>query len=106
MTITSNILHNEQDELLSALGIKTTDATERQAIASELVDHFQELILETVIQNLTDDQAINFRKGLTSKDPESAIADIAAGVPGLAQKIDQAVEAELAVVRSAYQSLN
>ena len=107
MSTTNDIINNDQEQLLKAIGVTVTDPAERQAIAADLVTHFQELILETVIQRLSAEQAEAFRQAVASQgDPSEAIEKITAAIPGLAADIELAVDKELVVIRGAYESVS
>jgi len=72
-----------------------------------LVDHFNKVIIETMILNLSDDQLKEFEK-VVKENPqelEQKVAEMAANVPGLMGEIEKAVQEEILALKLAKESI-
>jgi hypothetical protein len=104
LTKTQQILSNDVDALFVELGLTSLSEEEKLDSMEDLIEHFNQIIIETVIINLNDNQLKEFRAAMDEEDEYSVqekIIDITSRVPGLAEKIEQAVEHELTVLKAA-----
>lgn len=102
MTKTQSILSRDSEAILGELGIKNLNDKDAAEVLDALLDHFHKVIIETVILNLSEREIEKFKSALLGKNLEEEIMAITAGIPGLAQKIEAAVENEITILRAAY----
>jgi hypothetical protein len=96
------------DAVFKELGLNNLSPEEKQEVQTEMMKHFNDIILQTVVDNLSDSQIAEFQEALQETDAalmQEKIADITSRVPGLNSKIELAVQQELAHLKSAYQQV-
>lgn len=108
MNALEKLLGPDADALLAELGIGKMPEQDKELVIAELADHFMDLITETTLHNLNDEQLKEFKLAmqLPSSERDEKITQITSGVLGLADKIHQAIENELKVIKSARAQLN
>jgi hypothetical protein len=92
------------EPLLVELGYGNAPEADKPTLLQQLQDHFYELLLEVVIENLPEDQLEAFEAATKLEDAtarDEAIVAITAKVPGLLQKMDEAITREIAVIKTA-----
>lgn len=108
MNLTQKVFKQDIDALLNEIGVKDLPESEKAEVIAKMLEHFDKLILETVVENLSDEQIGEFNQALDLASPgmEQEIIAITARVPGLAQKIEAAVRQEIIVLKSAKSQLD
>lgn len=108
MKLTQTLYNQDLDALLSEIGVKGLLEPEKSEVAAKMLEHFDRLILETVVDNLSDEQIAEFNQALDLVSPqmEQKIIAITSRVPGLAQKIESAVQQEIIVLKGAKSQLD
>ncbi|KKS82657.1 MAG: hypothetical protein UV58_C0007G0006 [Candidatus Wolfebacteria bacterium GW2011_GWC1_43_10] len=101
MAKTQIILDKNPEIILEELGIKNLSPEEEKEVINTVLEHFNKVIIETVILNLDDNQVDRFKAALERNNFEEEITKITAAVPGLADKIEKAVEDEFALLKKA-----
>ena len=101
-----HLLNHDTDAVLSALGAENLSETEKASIMEQMLGHFSNIIIDTAVAELNDEQIKEFQTALGQPDAEEAIAKITAQVPGLYQKIESAVEQEFLSLRAAKNNLS
>lgn len=98
----------DPDVLLKELGIGDMPEEDKEEVLSTLMAYMQNVIFETVVSNLSDEQLREFKESVDKQpeDLEEKIMKITANVPGLSEKIEQAVASELASFKAARAHLN
>lgn len=82
--------------LIEALGIINLPPAEQKEILEKVDKRLEDVILRVVAENLSDEDAKKAREILSAGvDIENEIAEITAGVPGLAEKMERAVAEEI-----------
>lgn len=101
------LLLQNLNQILNDLNVKGLDDREKQEVANQLIEHFNRLIMETIVANLNDQQIAEFNQALDESDDkmQEKITAITAQVPGLAKKIETAVENEVALLKAAKQKV-
>lgn len=73
----------------------------------ELEKHLENIVMEIVMSNLTSEQLAVLKKA--EKEGEAAfmekIQEVSANIPGLAEKIEQAIAHELETLKKAHEAL-
>ncbi|MDO8537013.1 MAG: hypothetical protein Q7R94_02090 [bacterium] len=101
MTKTQSILDRDSEIILGELGLGNMPEKDRGEVIEALLDHFNKVIIETAVSSLNDKNLEEFKAALGSSDFEEKIVAIMARVPGLAEKIEEAVNNEFLVLRAA-----
>ncbi|MBI4087721.1 MAG: hypothetical protein HY434_02745 [Candidatus Liptonbacteria bacterium] len=101
MTKTNLIFSRDTEFLLKELGIGDLPDKDKKEVLDALFDHFNKVIIETAILNLDDEGVKKFKAALRGRHAEDEIASLCAGVPGLAEKIEEAVENEFQLIKAA-----
>ncbi len=98
-----NNLHINPRELLAALDINVSNEDKAETVKA-LVSHFDNLITEVTISQLTEQQAEDYQDALKLPSPqkEEKISYITSQVPGLLKTIDEAIEQELKIIHDSY----
>jgi len=104
MNKTQDILEKNSKVILEELGVKNLSPEEEKEVLGAVMDHFYKVILEEVILSLSDEQIEKFKASLGKENFEEEITKITASVPGLADKIERAVENEFAVLKEGYKN--
>lgn len=82
--------------LIKALGITDLPPAEQKEILEKVDKRLEDVVLRVVVENLTDEEVKKAREVLASGiDIENEIAEITAGVPMLAEKMERAVAEEI-----------
>lgn len=82
--------------LIEALGIMDLPAAEQKEILEKVDKRLEDVLLRVVVENLSDEEAKKAREVLSAGvNIEDEIAEITAGVPGLAEKMERAVAEEI-----------
>jgi hypothetical protein len=101
---------NFQKEFLNSLGINTESlsAEEQSDIFGMINDQLQNVVMETTLENMSPEQTERFKKALDDggENIEAEMESISSEIPGLQQKIEQAVAAELDTIKAARAQLN
>ncbi len=107
MSIINEHFQPDPAKLLQYLGLNNLPEEDKEEVVTELTNHFTEIITETMLQNLSDDQAqrLDSVLDLASPEREEKISDIASAIPGLRIKIDQAITDELGIIKNAYEQI-
>ncbi len=94
--------NTSSEKFLEILGIKPGSEKEKGEILAELTEHFDALILETVVDNLDQKLLAEFKK-VHEESPDKLelwLQERASQIPGLASLIDRAISAEIEAIRS------
>ena len=98
---TELIFSADAEALFKELGLTDLREEEKKEVLVVLLDHFNKVILESTILNLYAEDVEKFRSALKSNKLEEEITSLSASVPGLAGKIEEAVENEFQVIKAA-----
>ena len=84
-------------KLLSELGVPDRDPK----VAEELEDHFSKVILEVLVRRMPDDKVSELKQKFETDSADLAdfTAEIAAGIPGLADELEAALLREYEVLK-------
>lgn len=85
-------------EVLTAPGYQSLSADDQAAIKTKLTGHFQNMIMETMINRLSEDQVAELERA-AADDPDKLTETterIAATIPGLAIDIEERLKREAA----------
>ncbi|GEM_PF-5873854 len=96
-----HILHRHTDAVLLALGVGNLSSHEKVEIMEQIYEHFNKIIIDVAVAELNDEQIKEFSSALNESDAEERITTITAHIPGLMGKIEEAVEQEFFIIRSA-----
>lgn len=102
----NQILSHDVDAVLSAIGAENLSENEKAEIMEQVCEHFSKIIIDAAVAELNDEQIKEFHSALDAADAEERITEIAARVPGLLSKIEEAVEQEFEILRSAKYKLS
>ena len=93
--------------IIQELQLSSLSPDEQQEILTMIRSHMEDLILETTLANLTDDQ-LKTMSAEISKDnfDEEKIMRLAAGVPHLQEKLETALGQEWEIIKSNYQKIS
>lgn len=105
MTKTESILSRDNKTILEELGIAGLSENDEKEVVEKLLDHFNKVIIETAVLSLNEKEIADFRAALEAKNPEEEISAITAKIPGLADKIEEAVRNEFLVLKTANEKL-
>ncbi len=82
--------------LIQTLGIGSLPEAEQRAILEKVDRRLEQVVMRVLVENCSDDEARDMQDILKQeKNLEDAIAEIALGVPRLAEKIEFAVAQEI-----------
>lgn len=101
MVKTELIFSADTESLFKELGLTDLEEKEKKEILGAILDHFNKIIIETAILNLDGENLKKFENALKGNNLEEEITSICAGVPGLAGKIEEAVEKEFQLIKAA-----
>lgn len=104
----NNLLEQNIDKVFAEIGVGDMPEADREEATVELVNHFSNVIMETIITSLNETQVEEFKQALTL-DPEKRdekITELTSLVPDLSDKIEEAVQRELEVIKAARAELN
>lgn len=102
----NHILSRDVRAVLSAIGAENLSEKEKTEIMDQISEHFNKIIIDTAVAELNDEQIKEFHLALDAVDAEERITEIAARVPGLLAKIEEAVEQEFEALRFAKDKLS
>ena len=93
---------NDTSKLIQALGIEHASLEEQAGIIEKVDKRLQEVVVKTLVENLSEQEAKKMRKLLAETDMsiEDEVAKIAATIPRLAEKIERAVAEEIGRLRA------
>lgn len=92
--------HTNPDEFLKDLNLADLSREEKEKTLAMLEERFNTVILNVVLSRLTPEEFEAFKQALHSEDREVKIAEITAGVPGLAQDIEARVLEEYRLIKA------
>ena len=99
---TSQLIYSKDAEaLFRELKLANFTGAEKEEVLEALIAHFQKVILEVVVLSLDADEIEKFKAALESDDAEEKITALCARIPGLAEKIEDAVGKEFQVIKAA-----
>lgn len=101
MKKTDLIFSSDAEALFRELGLKDLSEKDKKELLDALLDHFNKVIIETAILNLDEEGVRKFRSALGSRRLEEEVASLCASIPGLADKIEEAVENEFQIIKAA-----
>lgn len=91
----------KDSNLIETLGIGLLPEADRAAILQKVERRLEEVIMRVLVENLSGDEARKMSGILNEgKDIEEKMAEIAAGVPRLAEKMEDAVTDEIERLRA------
>jgi uncharacterized Rossmann fold enzyme len=91
-----------EQKLLADFGLQNVADEEKARILNSLSERFNDLIMIALINNLNEEQKQRFLAAVKNPDQKSMeekVEDIASEVPGLAQKIEQALAEEYEILK-------
>ena len=100
MSTLEPILKKDHEELLRELGITGLSPQEKIEVGDAMIDHFIKVIIETAALQMDDEQLSLFRDALTSDATEEIVAEITAHIPGLAEKLEEVIGEEIALLKA------
>ena len=103
------IIKDRINNMLAELGVKASSEEERLELADQLMAHFNKIVIETMIVSLDDGQTAKFKQYMENDSDEELdahITQLAAEIPGLQFKIDEAIQAEFDNLKAAKQVLD
>ncbi len=103
------IIKDRIKNMLSELGMSAGSDAEQQEMNDQLMDHFNKIIIETMIVSLNDDQIKRFKEYMdndTDEQLDEHMTQLAAEVPGLQFKLEEAISNEFDSLKSAKQVLD
>ena len=104
----NNLLEQNLDKVFTEIGVGEMPEADKEEATVELVNHFSNVIMETILTNLNEQQVSEFKAALEleSAARDEKIAEITSLVPDLSDKIEEAVQRELEVIKAARAELN
>lgn len=97
----SNYIETSVKGVLDSPGYLTLGGDEREKLTESLKEHFGDMILETFMNRLTDDQAKEVQNNLSNPSIlEEKFAEYAAQIPELAQDIEDRLGREAEMLKS------
>lgn len=94
-------LESQVSEVLSAPGLQTLTAQQKEEYATKLRTHFQDLVIDTLLNRLEDDKLKEIEE-LSKNNPqllEEKFQEYAAMVPGLAEDIEIRLKQEVSALK-------
>ena len=90
-----------KNQLSEALGLENLPEAERTEILAKVDRRLEEVLIAVLVANISDEDALKIQKALREEgaDLEEIVAQIASRVPGLAIKIENAIEEEIMRLR-------
>lgn len=96
----------QEDYIIQELELTALTPEEQQEITLSIREHLNDLLLETTIANMSDSQIKMFKKELEKdKVDESVIMQLTAGIPGIKDKIEEALHTEWEIIKTSYQKI-
>lgn len=97
------MIKDQIDKILTELNINGLAEDEKLEVVAQLTDHFNKIVLETVLANLNDTQLQEFKEIVDSNDPDKideGISLLVAKIPAIDLKLEEAVNAEIAHIKA------
>jgi regulator of sigma D len=92
------------DKVLEELSLNNLQGDERYDVVAQLVDHFNGIIIDTVMTNLDIEQLKRFKELVESDDDkklDEGISNLVAEIPEIHFKIERAIDTEMQNLKSA-----
>jgi hypothetical protein len=92
------------DKILVELSLNNLQGDERYEAVAQLADHFNGIIIDTVMTNLDIEQLKRFKELVESDDDEKldeGISNLVAEIPEIHFKIERAIDTEMQNLKSA-----
>lgn len=92
------------DKILEELALTNLEGDDRYEVVAQLVDHFNGVIIDTVMVNLDVEQLKRFKELVESDDDEKldeGISNLVAEIPEIHFKIERAIDTEMQNLKSA-----
>lgn len=97
----SNYIETSVKKVLDSPGYLTLRGDERDKLEKSLSEHFENMILETFMNRLTDNQVKEVQNTLSNPSIlEEKFTEYAAQIPGLAQDIEDRLGREAEALKS------
>jgi len=93
-------LQSTADALLHELKLGHLQGKKRKAILDSIVDHFNKVIIVTLLSALSEEKFERFQKALKSTDFEGEIEKISAEVPGIGSIVESRIEQEYKLMKA------
>lgn len=96
----------KQDYIINELELAHLPDEEKGKIIASIRSHLENVLIETVIMNLSPEQLESMKKELLKENfNENEIMRITSGIPGIQNKIEEAMEAEWDLIKTSYQKI-
>ena len=89
------------NQLFSELHLDNLPLKKKQKILSKVVDHFNKVVILTVLGRLTDAQFEDFKKAANSENADAQILIFAGQIPGLYEAIEYKLTTEYKIMKAA-----
>lgn len=92
------------NKVLAELNVNDLSEDDKYVVMAQLTEHFNKIIIETVLNNLNDEQLKEFKDMVDLEDPEKmdeGIALIVAKIPAINFKIEEALNEEISHIKAA-----
>lgn len=95
------------NDLVSQIGLENISEEQRQEMNASLGARLEEVMMDTVVGEMSDVQFEEFKNAIAEggEKMEERIAIVTSQVPGLKEKIDEAIDLELKAIKLLYQSI-
>lgn len=103
------IVNDRINNILAELNISVSSDEERQEMAASLSEHFNKVIIETLILSLNEEQVARFKDYMasdTNEELEQHVMQMSAEIPGMQFKIEEAIQAEFESLKAAKKVLD
>jgi hypothetical protein len=96
----------QEDYIIKELDLQDLTESEQAAIANDIREHMEEVLLETALNNMDDSQIDSMKAELENEIfDEEKIMRIAAGIPFLHEKIESALKSEWDIIKTTYDKI-
>jgi 16S rRNA C967 or C1407 C5-methylase (RsmB/RsmF family) len=97
-----NMINTSQNakELLKELNLDKLPPSKRDKVLAQIEEHFTNVVVSTLLNQLSEEQFEQFKKALASDKQEEEIAALAVQVPGLAEILEERIKSEYELMRS------
>ncbi len=88
---------------LTELNITNIPEEEKDDVIFQLSEHFNQVILDTIISSLNDEQLLEFKDIVSKDDPNDLDEEVAlfvAKIPSVEFAIEEAINAEIAHIKA------
>lgn len=92
------------DKVLTEININGLSEDDKYDVMAQLTEHFNKIIIDTVLNNLNNEELKEFKDLVDLEDPEKmeeGIALIVAKIPAINFKIEEALNNEIAHIKAA-----